>query len=351
MRFHVIGLPHTQMTRAYGTCAYTQKVRKFCDMMHSLGHYVILYAGEENEAHVAEHIPCITEADRKQLVGKGHYVNALTESAFLSFNAEAAAQMKKRMMPKDFICLIAGTAQKPLADLFPSNIAVEFGVGYGGWFSPYKVFESYAWMHTCLGSRNSNAHAINGSAWDEVIPNYLEGGEYYSPEKKGDYFLYLGRFVDRKGYQVAIDACKTAKVPLKLAGPLPLENRTYGEYVGEVHGFEKLKLLSEAKALFVPTQYIEPFGTVAIEAMACGTPVITSDWGAFTETVTPDVGIRCKVFQDYLDAMARVSYMNTCDILSYAKKFSTAKIKYQYQNYFNRVNTMWGKGWYERRAA
>jgi hypothetical protein len=37
---------------------------------------------------------------------------------------------------------------KPIADgFYKYHISVEFGVGYSGVFSNYKVFESYAWMH------------------------------------------------------------------------------------------------------------------------------------------------------------------------------------------------------------
>jgi hypothetical protein len=36
-RLHVVGLPHTQTTSAFSSCAYTEKVRKFCKMMMDQG--------------------------------------------------------------------------------------------------------------------------------------------------------------------------------------------------------------------------------------------------------------------------------------------------------------------------
>lgn len=68
MRFHVISLPHTNTTKEFVWCAYTEKVRRFCNMMTSLGHTVYLYGGSENEAEVEEFISCITEEEAKLLL-------------------------------------------------------------------------------------------------------------------------------------------------------------------------------------------------------------------------------------------------------------------------------------------
>ena len=151
MRFHVVSLPHTQTTKDYAGCAYTEKVRRFCNMMKGLGHTVYLYAGEENEADVDELIPCITETQRRIVVGKKPYVEAPFDYKlphWQKFNKKVADEIRKRAEQKDFVCVIGGGSHQPIALALPGMMVVEFGVGYSGVFSNYRVFESYAWMHS-----------------------------------------------------------------------------------------------------------------------------------------------------------------------------------------------------------
>ena len=115
--------------------------------MKSLGHTVYLYASEDNEAPVDELITCITKQEQADALEGKHY----TEAAFDNnlphwqiFNNKAIKELKKRLEQKDFICLIGGASHQPIADAYPNHISVEFGVGYGGVISKYKVFESYA---------------------------------------------------------------------------------------------------------------------------------------------------------------------------------------------------------------
>jgi glycosyltransferase involved in cell wall biosynthesis len=353
MRFHVVSLPHTHTTKEFSVCAYTEKVRKFCRMMKERGHTVYLYAGEFNEAPCDEHIVCVSDEYRRNNMGKGHYVEASFDPEkplWRVFNTNATNGIKERAQPHDFICVIGGCAHKPIADALPGMMTVEFGIGYGGSFAPYRVWESYAWMHTCYGSMYRNPHDIDGRWFDAVIPNYFEPEDFPLRTKKDDYCLFIGRLIDRKGYKTATDVCEHMAVPLKIAGHgVP---PAYGEYVGVVGPKERGELMSRAKAVFVPTQYIEPFGGVAVEAMLCGTPVITTDFGAFTETVIQGVtGFRCRNFVEFCEAVDNSPNLNPERIREHAMQYSLDSIAPRYEAYFERLTTLWGDGWYAGKAA
>jgi len=361
MRFHVIALPHTQTTDAYATCAFTQKVVRFCNMMSDRGHHVFLYAGDDNEARCDEHIPCITVNEQKQAfaeLGIDHYVNFPFDpngSLWSLFASRAVPALWERMRERDFICIIGGRAQEVYAQQFPKNIAVEYGIGYSGTFAKFRVFESYAWMHTIYGAESHGRPDLkDGNYFDAVIPNQYDerhtvgNGE---GDERGKYALFVGRMIHRKGYTVAQQACEAAGVRLILAGP-GADPGGYGEFIGEVNAPTRIKLMQQASCLLAPTSYIEPFGTVTIEAMACGTPVICTDWGAFTETVGPLDGFRCRTLREYVDAVTAackgsVYNFNRGGIHVRARnRFSMKVVGDQYETYFRRLLNLFDPlGW------
>ena len=349
MRFHVVSLPHTQVTKEYSGCAFTEKVRRFCIMMSDLGHEVYLYAGEQVDAPVTKLITCISEERRAQAVGNGHYTQASFDLEALHwrvFNTNVIRLMQQNLEPQDFICLIGGSAHKPIADAYPKHLSVEFGVGYGGVFSQFRVFESYAWMHSIYAGWK-NPTTVDGHFYDAVIPGYLEPDMFPLGKGDGDYYLYIGRLIERKGYRIAQEVCERLGKRLILAGPGPHDG--YGEFVGSVGPEERAKLMGGAIATFAPTLYIEPFGNVVIEAQACGTPTITTDWGAFTETNIHGVtGYRCRTLQDFMDATEKVKDLDRSFIRQQAlAKYSLETIQLKYEDYFKQLLTLWGDGWYQ----
>ena len=349
MRFHVVALPHTQVTKEYAGCAFTEKVRRFVMMMKAQGHTVYLYAGEQSEGVEDELITCISEQMRATAQGSNHFTSVSFDTSlphWQTFNANVIAGISERFEQQDFICLIGGAAHKPIADAFPNAIAVEFGVGYGGVFSKYRVFESYAWMHSIYAGWK-NPTTADGQFFDAVIPGYLEPEMFPLGKGLGDYYLFIGRLIDRKGYRIAQEVCERLGKRLILAGPG--EQSGYGEFVGSVDPEKRAELMGGAIATFAPTLYIEPFGNVVIESQACGTPTITTDWGAFTENNPHGLtGFRCRTLQEFMQAAEDVKTLDRAAIRERAVSlYNLDTIGQQYNDYFKRLLTLWGAGWYE----
>ena len=362
LRFHLPCFPHTSTVRAkYPWCAYLTKCLNFAEMMESLGHEVFIYSGEDNDARCTEHIPVITTDQQSEWFG--HYqwdrdvFNGWDANAvwWQTMNQRAIEEIQKRIKPHDFVCIIAGLCQKQIADAFPAHMAVEWGIGYQGVFAPYRVFESYAWMHHVAGLQNKDDVRF----FDTVIPNSFRTEDF--PEGKGgDYFLFIGRFIKRKGVEIAVETTKRIGAKLIMAGQGVISNGDgyrgidvhvrgdHLQHVGVVGPEQRAKLMGGAKAIFVPTTYLEPFGGVSIEANMCGTPCIVTDYGVFAETIGNGVnGYRCRTLSDFINASLRVDKLNRGTIRKLAiDKYSTDNIRYRYETYFERLLTLWRDGWY-----
>jgi glycosyltransferase involved in cell wall biosynthesis len=109
-----------------------------------------------------------------------------------------------------------------------------------------------------------------------------------------NYALAVGRICPEKGFHLAVDAAEKAGVPLWVAGrvfPYADHERYFREellprlraphrFLGPVGFARKLKLLSRARCLLVPSLVPETGSLAAMEALACGTPAITFHLGA-----------------------------------------------------------------------
>lgn len=362
MRLHLVSLPHTETTAEHVGCAYTQKVVKLCRMLEPRGWEIILYAGERNEAPCAEHVACLGASEREELFGP-HDPNGLPiwpdDFGWALFNARAAAAVAERAdVEADLLLLAGGASSQAVAQMTPRLTACEPFVGYPGIFSERCAFESYAWQHHVYAAKGIS----DGRWFDRVIPNYFDPAEFPKlNEGGGDYLLFLGRLVQRKGPQIAAEIAGAYGLPLLVAGAGALEaapGRIVApevtvegnvQHIGPVGWEERAELLAGARALLVPTTYIEPFGGVAVEAMMCGTPAITTDWGAFTETVPER--FRFRSFQQALDAVELAGEEDGEALRDYALgRFSLEAVAPRFEEWFAALGSLWGKGWYQRRA-
>jgi len=122
------------------------------------------------------------------------------------------------------------------------------------------------------------------------VHNGLDPAELVFLRTKKDYDLFLGRLHSVKGWQWAVEAARRAERKVVIAGGWrPVVSR-WVRFAGTVEGDRKTTLLSEARILWAPAQWDEPFGLTSIEALASGTPVLGTRRGALPEIVTPETG-------------------------------------------------------------
>jgi glycosyltransferase involved in cell wall biosynthesis len=155
-----------------------------------------------------------------------------------------------------------------------------------------------------------------------------------------------------KGAHRAIEAARLAGVSIRLAAKMrePAERRYFADvvepmlgpdavYLGEVTQDEKVALLAGATALVNPIRWPEPFGLVMIEALACGTPVLTFPEGAAPEIVEDgETGFLCGDVNGLAQAIRRAGSLDraTCRARA-AEDFSTERMVREHLTLYQRV--------------
>ena len=250
--------------------------------------------------------------------GKWHYGNAWHRL----YNERLNRALEKNIVDTDGPQLIMSMYGAAQSGIISSGIpVVEPMVGYDHCWAPYRVFPSYAQQNIIYAKQPE--HTWNTRYFDAVIPHFVSPEDYLVSLHPNDYLLYLGRDAADKGVGIARECASRAGLELRM-----------------VHdgctGKAKAELIASARAVLMPTIYPEPFGYVAIEAQMCGTPVITTDWGAFPETVIHGkTGFRCRTLADFLEAIRLAPTMDRLSIRHSAiDRFSLAKIAPIYEKYF-----------------
>ena len=154
-----------------------------------------------------------------------------------------------------------------------------------------------------------------------------------------------------KGIDIAVQVTKHIGAKLIVAGQNP-EERTFPdhvEFIGYADVDTRRELMSKARASFVASQYLEPFGGVQVENLISGTPTITTDWGAFTENNVHGVtGYRCRTFNDFVHAAKNIHKISPSVCRAHGEQFSLENIAPKYEKFFQDVlNVYTGNGWYE----
>ena len=175
-----------------------------------------------------------------------------------------------------------------------------------------------------------------------VVENGIAVEDFPFTTAKDDYLLWLGRICEEKAPHLAIAAAQTAGLPLVIAGQV-YPFRYHHEYFdreikphlvegGRVRFIDtpqqaqKLELLRHAPALLLTSTVAETSSLVAMEAMACGTPVVAFRRGALPDIVADgETGILVDTLDEMVEAINAVLRISPRACRDRVERFFTAK--------------------------
>jgi len=363
---HLISVFHTQLNSRTTSCAFSQKVLRFSKMMHLKGYRIIEYANAGSESEADEKVVMLTQEEFDQFYPKqkpsdfvGSYAT-IGDRGWPTFNSRLIIALMERVKPGDLICHSFGRSHQSLPQIFPNVAHIEVAVGYPDLeFGCYRIFESETWRAWHWGKGDGGTGKGMSKTYSFVIPNYFDLDEWPTGDGQHDNAVYMGRITPEKGMSTLVeiirnDAGKTrftfagqgdfeGLVEAPLGGPKPNVS-----FVGPLTGMMRAALMRTARCSLMPTQFCEPFGGSGVEGMLCGTPLISSNFGAFVETVDHGVtGYRCNTLADWLAAIDASKRLDRTMVASISRsKYSLETCARQYDAAFRQIADLSEKGWY-----
>ncbi len=251
----------------------------------------------------------------------------------------------------------------------------------GGWLHPNPAVNVVAWSHAQCGRLRRGANDYDGTPTPDaggppgqpikdahVVNGGVDTAFYYPTFEKGSHVLWLNRWHPAKGYAQAIQLARETGVELVMAGEHPdnemfafqrkcvLDAMELAKGLPNVHfnflpkdpdhHTAKRALYQRARALIYSVQFQEPFGLSQVEAMACGTPVIGTNFGSVAEVVDQGVGgvvvgNETRFFAQALELLPRLSYERVRD-----RAITHFDISVMARNYVKEyANATEGRGW------
>jgi glycosyltransferase involved in cell wall biosynthesis len=193
----------------------------------------------------------------------------------------------------------------------------------------------------------SQRRAFAGVNLRATVGNGIDLERFTFQPRKERYVLWLGRICLEKAPHLAITAAQYAGVPLVLAGeiyPLAYHREFYEQVVrpgigGSVQLVErpslehKLQLLQHASAVLIPSLVDETSSLVAMEAAACGTPVIAFGRGALPELIVEGLtGFLGDTWEEMAEQITRVPALDPAACRRRAEqRFDSRRMADQYE--------------------
>lgn len=215
--------------------------------------------------------------------------------------------------------------------------------------STYERFPEQQLVSISKAQRAYLPHA----SWMGTVYNGIALEQFHFVPEAGGYLVFLGRLSPEKRPDRAIEIARRVGMKLVIAAKVDpadqdyfeqsvsplIEKSSWVEYVGEVSQREKDQILGGAFAYLFPIDWPEPFGLTVAEAMATGTPVIATRFGAVPEIIVDGVtGFICDDVDGMVAALEKVGTLQRADCRTHVERnFSAATMTDGYEAIYRRL--------------
>jgi glycosyltransferase involved in cell wall biosynthesis len=216
-----------------------------------------------------------------------------------------------------------------------------------------QVYEYFADVPLVSISRAQRAPLASLNVrWAATVHHGLPLERFPFTPAPGAYFAFIGRISPEKRLDLAIAVARRVGIPLKIAAKIDATDRAYYEqeirplmahplveYVGEIDDVSKPGFLGGALALLFPIDWPEPFGLAMIEALACGTPVITRACGSVPEVMVDGVtGFIGDTVDDLVEAAKRIDTVDRAACRRHVEaRFSVERMADDYESVYRDI--------------
>jgi glycosyltransferase involved in cell wall biosynthesis len=207
-----------------------------------------------------------------------------------------------------------------------------------------------------VSSANADAWRRRGVPIAHVVPNGVDIGQIPIGQDRGEHLLFAGRISPEKGVATALDIADRARRGILIVGSVydeayfakqiaprvravpgaqPRRQPLRGAiYIGPRAREEVYELMGHAAVTLMPVEWDEPFGLVAVESLAAGTPVVASRRGGLVDIIDGRSGalVESGDVAAFAAEVERVAGADPAECRRSALRFSLDRMLSAYEN-------------------